>query len=138
MLGTLVRPTLAARLKDLRSWLGISQRDLAAAADVAAGTIASWENGKVRELKVDAVRRIALVTGVLSALLTSYFAGGSALADLKNAGAAFRSSTPVDADIDPDMALFYEGWQLLTPEEKQAITNVMLRAALRRQAGDDA
>jgi transcriptional regulator with XRE-family HTH domain len=128
-------------MKDLRKWLGVPQRDFATIIDVASGTLASWESGKVQELKMDTLRRMAEALGVSTALLTAYFAGDAELDVLKDAGAALQvKKEGVTPDIDPSLAMYASLVGRLSPKRRQEMTEFLLKLAddeLRERGGDD-
>ena len=128
--------SIGKRLRELRVAAGMTQEQLAEAAGIPKGTISPWEADKVKAFNADMLRPLAKGFGISVAELAQYLFENGEMPTIGVHRDAKDIAKPLNAD--PDTALFYEGWQLLTPEEKQAITNVMLRAALRRQAGDDA
>lgn len=63
------------RLKDLRAQHKLTQAELAKMAGIAEGTIKAWESGRVQDLSLDNVRKIAPAYGMTPEALTRYLNG---------------------------------------------------------------
>lgn len=121
------------RLVAVRDERGWSARELARRMGVSHSTVAGWEQRRVAKLSLEAVGQLAKAFGVRSQTMGAYLSGDISVAHLMD-----DEQPALPADIDPDTALFYEGWQLLTETERQAVKDVMLKAMIRRARGEDA
>lgn len=76
MIATLPRKVqlseMFLRVKQLRESHKLTQSELAKITGIAEGTIKAWESGRVQDLTLDAVRRLAPAYGMTPETLTRY------------------------------------------------------------------
>lgn len=70
------RPTvMSQRLKDLRKQHHLTQLELSDVTGIAAGTLATWESGRVQDIGMESLRKLAPAYGMTPEALMQYLFG---------------------------------------------------------------
>lgn len=117
--------------REARKW---SARELARRMGLSHSTIAGWEQRRVANLSMEAVRGLAQAFGVRQQTMSAYLSGELELERLA------ADQLPPAVEIDPSLAMYASLMGKLSPKRRQEVTDFLLKMTddeLRERGGDD-
>lgn len=100
--------TLGEKVKQRRERLGMNQKQLAKASGITQATISRLESGLIKELKSEALKRLARALGVTVDFLVD------------------KTDKPTPSDIfnsDPNAAYIFRGYEKLSAKGREQLEN---------------